>query len=520
MVVLLAFWRACWDPNAVANIPGWLQRICHLTGSVVFDDPSLALRIQLSRWMVITTAATGAWIAILNRRRLWNAIGALVNQESDPINLAIFRIVVFWQIYNLCYFDFISLIASLPVGLQYPPQTALPRIGPWAHASIWPVHTVPPAVIAGAGTVMKWAAVAGAIGLFSRLSAAIVSFLFLFDWGRLQWYGKVDHHHHLLWFAILLAVSPCGDALSVDWLIARLRGKNPPVRGRQYGMPLAFAMILMGVIYLFPGLWKICRSGLDWALSDSPKLMMYQEWRAYGNWLPWFRLDQHPWLYHVGALSVILFELSFLFLLLGRRTRLLAGAMGLSFHMMTYLTLNIEFETLRNCYVVFVDWGRLLRRRAAPAMASPPGWRPLTATAVAGTLLVVGNLWAGATRAMDGWPLACYPPFDGLSETYSRALRMEVTTSSGEHRVIVPDEYRTVFRNRWNNLLQRIISSRNQQERRDKLQLVWQVLARTDPAMADVRHVRFYTVRSFVDPSHWRDEPDDPQFLYEADIAP
>lgn len=522
-LVLVLIWRACWNPAVVQNLPHWFLRIASLTGSVLYEDPGLAVRIQLSRLMVIATAAVGVWIAVLEKPRLVNAIRSLICQESDPLNLAIFRIVVFWQIYQICDFDFIIRIASLPTGLQYPPQSGIPPVGFLAHFAHWPLHTISPAVLGPSGVVMKYAALTAAFGLFSRTSAAVVSLIFLIFWSRLQWYGKVDHLHHLLWFALLLAVSPSGDALSVDRIIARARGYRTPAPGRQYGAPLAFAMILMGVVYFFPGLWKICRSGLDWSLSDSPRLMMQEQWRLYGDWLPAFRYDQHPWLYHVGALGVQLFELSFLFLLLGRWTRLLAGVMGLSFHLMTSVTLNIGFESLRDCYVVFVDWASVLRklyRTRLPIAAPTAAIHPLRGTVTIGALLVAGNLWAGAIRAMDGWPFACYPPFDGLSQPFYRTLRMDVTMSDGATRVIVPDEYRTIFRNRWNNLLQRILDTRDEDDRRARLRLVWTTLARTDPVIGSAHHVRFYSVRSFVDPSHWSKEPDDPQFLYEADLVP
>jgi vitamin K-dependent gamma-carboxylase-like protein len=531
-VALLAAWHAALHPGAIHELPSWFLRIARLTGTVVYDDPALAIRIQITRLVLIATAAAGTMIALLERRRLVRAITTLVNQKSDPLNLAIFRIVVFWQIYNIADVDFIARYAAFPTGLQYPPQTGLPRAGPLAAWALWPLHTVSPSVIAFGVAAMKGAAITAAVGLFSRTSAALVCFLFLFAWGRLQWYGKVDHQHHLLWFAALLAVSPCGDVLSLDALIARLRklhkGRaHPPTPSRRYGMPLAFSMILIGIIYLFPGLWKASRSGLDWALSDNPKLLMQQEWRMYGDWLPILRFDEHAWLYHAGALGVLLFEMSFVFLLLGNRTRLIAALLGLGFHLNTNLTLNIPFATLRNCYVVFVDWCGLLRRmrlfppnlhRVPAAGPDPPDVFP-TATAMVGTLLIAGNLWAGAIRAMDGWPVACYPPFDGLAQPYTRNLRMVVMLKDNTNRFIMPDEYRNIFGNRWNNLLQRILTDREEQ-RRLRLQLVWQVISRTEAWPSDARYVRFYSVRRSLDPAHWRDEPDEPQLLYETAVGP
>ena len=536
-LVLLAAWHAAFRPTAVQEFPGWFLRIAGSTGSVVYDDPPLVLRVQITRLILIATAAAGAAIAIGERRRLVRAIGELVNQKRDPLDLAVFRIVVFWQIYHLAAIDLIVGYASLPAGLQFPPETALPRWGPlaaWAH---WPLHTVSPRAIAVGLGIMKGAAVTAALGFFSRTSAAIVALLFLLAWGRLQWYGKVDHQHHLFWFAMLLALAPCGDALSLDALAARLRRERsrnagPAGPSPRYGRPLAFAMILMGVIYLFPGLWKACRSGLDWALTDNPRLLMQRDWRLAGDWQPLLRFDEYPILYRAGALGALLFELTFLFLLLGRKTRPVAGVLGFGFHLVTYLTLNIPFTTLRNSYVVFVDWRGLLRRvryRGHPPAMPPareevrPGRAPYEtlplATAMVGTLLVGGNLWAGAIRAMDGWPLACYPPFDGLTEPYVRTLRLTVTLDDGSQRVVDPDDYRATIRGQWSNILQRNLGTRPE-ERERRLPLVWQVIGRTEAWAADARHVRFYSVRRPVDRAHWGEEPDDPLLLYETSIEP
>jgi hypothetical protein len=112
------------------------------TGGVVYDDPDLALRIRLSRLMVLETAAIGVWLAIAERRRFAQAIRSLIYQRGNALNLAIFRIVVFRQIYDACYFDFIARIAALPSGLQYPPQTGIPPRGAFARFAVWPSHDV------------------------------------------------------------------------------------------------------------------------------------------------------------------------------------------------------------------------------------------------------------------------------------------------------------------------------------------------------------------------------------------
>ena len=61
-----------------------------------------------------------------------------------------------------------------------------------------------------------------------------------------------------------------------------------------------------------------------------------------------------------GALFAVVFEFGLPLALLWRPTRAIWGAMGLAFHNLTNLLMNISFITLQVMYVMFVDWQRLL----------------------------------------------------------------------------------------------------------------------------------------------------------------
>jgi hypothetical protein len=409
-----------------------------------------------------------------------------------------------------------------------------------------------------AGKVMVAACVTGILGIFSRTSLLVVAVTIFYGWGTIQWYGKIDHHHHVLWFALVLAASPCGDALSVDALVRawrrRRRGaKEPPLQeDLAYGLPLHVCMLLMGVLYFFPGFWKIWRSGFDWFLGDNPFNQTYIKWHMLGRWLPPFRIDEYPLLMHAGALATILFELSFIFLIFGPTTRILAGLAGVTFHTSLNVFMRHGFETLRNCYVIFVDWHGSCdgfanelsprARAAAPtradspaplaaARASPPApterMRALLAllterrvrpVALVGGALVAANVWAGAMRMMDAWPIACYPLFDGLiGESYT-TLQIKMVADDGTERMLDPYDYRDTFRDRWTHLLARILEVKDENRRRELLRLVWDVMAREDPSLASNRHVRFYTVRSWIRPDQWDRPPGDPELIYEVTL--
>src|SRR5262249_47636392 len=123
-----------------------------------------------------------------------------------------------------------------------------------------------------------------------------------------------------------------------------------------------FVWLLMGVIYFFAGMWKLWSGGIDWALSDNLRFMMYEQWTQLGGWTPFFRIDHYPVIYRGAALGTVLFETSFIFLLFSRRLRMLSVVGGVTFHTMTDVFMRISFASLVKCYVAFFDWYAIARR--------------------------------------------------------------------------------------------------------------------------------------------------------------
>ena len=50
----------------------------------------------------------------------------------------------------------------------------------------------------------------GMVGLFTRTSALFTTVLSFYVLGIPQFYGKVNHYHHLLWFAGILRQADAG----------------------------------------------------------------------------------------------------------------------------------------------------------------------------------------------------------------------------------------------------------------------------------------------------------------------
>ena len=279
-------------------------------------------------------------------------------EEGDPVNLAVFRIVFFTTI--------LAMYAAGPSVLWF---SSLPRqllIAPVGIGWLLPFLPINQTVAYIASVLFVVCCCTGLIGLFSRTSAFLVVLLGFFVLGIPQFFGKVDHFHHFLWFGGILAASRAGDALSIDACIAAWKkakgGLLYTLRpARVYALPLRFVWLLIGIIYLFPGLWKVWQCGFAWALSDNIKFQMYTKWLEMSGWSPLFRLDHYPILYKFGGLATIGFEVSFIFLVLFKKLRPVAAILGLGFHQATDLFMGISFIGLFVFYLTFIDWASLFR---------------------------------------------------------------------------------------------------------------------------------------------------------------
>ena len=142
------------------------------------------------------------------------------------INLAVFRIVTGVILATSQDLRAALAVAGLPAALRTPPE----RLGWWMTAL-----PVSPLGVHIAVAVCVGAALLAAIGLWTRPALAVAMATALYALGVSQLGGAVWHCHHLVWFSALLAVSPCGDALSVDcWRAAR---RHP--RGQMTAWPFA-----------------------------------------------------------------------------------------------------------------------------------------------------------------------------------------------------------------------------------------------------------------------------------------
>ena len=298
----------------------------------------------------------GLALAALALTRGHERLAAFFGARTSPLNLAVFRIVLFSQV--------LVFGPRLAIELSHMPESAL--VPPPGWSRVLEILPPTPMLVEGLFRLFQLFCLASLLGLFTRAATVGATVLGLYVMGVPQFFGKIDHYHALWWFMLLLAASPSGRALSLDAVLrARSPGEADTAPGREYALPLRFVWLLIGLIYFFPGFWKFVISGTEWALSDNLKYKMYAKWFELGGWEPLFRLDRYPLLYKGGGLLTMVFEMGFVFALFCRPLRILFILGGVIFYLNNVLFLNIHFTHLMFTYVAFFDWRRLFRRLGA-----------------------------------------------------------------------------------------------------------------------------------------------------------
>ena len=125
--------------------------------------------------------------------------------------------------------------------------------------------------------IWKLAVIGSFVGFLTRMSTLVAFVLGVYVLGLPSNFGKVGHGEPVLIFTMLiLAVSRCGDALSVDAMIRSWRGKPAPPASGEYTWPIRAAWILLSIIFAAAGATKLIRSGFAWITSDNLQLLLLQ----------------------------------------------------------------------------------------------------------------------------------------------------------------------------------------------------------------------------------------------------
>jgi predicted DCC family thiol-disulfide oxidoreductase YuxK len=317
-------------------------------------------------------------MAIFNRMRsavlrAWKGDETITTPRGWCVNLAIFRIAF------LCF-------GVMPQALNFLSWTekVLPGIssGMWVPVSFYrllPIGLLQNVPLARALAVSDIILIClGIVGLYTRWSIGLATLVSLYGFGLVQNLGKIDHFHDVIWFMALLAAGPSEYCFSVDAL--RRAVKNADEGNVEPSFPpstalwtLRYIWLMMGTLYLGTGIAKLQSALTDhWAGSANLRNIMWRKWLELYWYNPHFgkliRADSLPaWILGILGVSVIIFELGFIFAVFSRRVRPAWGLWGLAFHVGNGFVLKIWFTDLLPAYVALFDWvaiGRALSRRA------------------------------------------------------------------------------------------------------------------------------------------------------------
>ena len=275
-------------------------------------------------------------------------------------------------------------------------------------------------------------------GIKTKWSILIFSISLFYLFAIPNFYGKVNHNHHILWFALILGFGRSGDTLSFDRWISNKKGKPDNKSQVNYSQPFIILWTLIGIIYFFPGFWKVWNTGFDWALSDNMRDQLHLKWFQLGDWLPIFRLDQHPILYKSTGLFTIYFELLFLPFILFKRTRRVAIISGLIFHLGTLIFMNIFFVILVLGYSTFIPWSKIFKKTGPNDTTK---FSTNLQLKYIGGFLIIGNIIFGIAQ-INSWPLTCYPTFASIaSPVQSEIVIIDGRTDKPLDKEILRDQF-------------------------------------------------------------------------------
>lgn len=352
------------------------------------------------------------------------------------------------------------------------------------------------------------------IGLFTRLSILITILLSLYVLGIPQFFGKVYHYHHLIWFSTILLFSQCSDRLSVDFYLklSKLKEKGTTnLVSITYALPIRFVWLLLGIIYFFPGFWKLCDCGCDWFLTDNVKNHLYQSWTRIESFTPIFRIDNYPFLYKSFGLITILFEISFIFLILSPKLRKFAIVGGILFHLSTYVFMGVSFWYLLACYTSFIDFPKSFVAKLQSKNVNNLNQLVI----VVGSLLLIFNTICGIHK-IESWPFSNYPTFSFIQSPIKDSILITTINRNGsEKEVDVRQIIKKFDSARWDMLLRRLAKINDKEKIQSLCKAIWELIVLETKNMPSINSIRFYKIKISIVPEEKYKNPIKKTLLYE-----
>ena len=218
-----------------------------------------------------------------------------------------------------------------------------------------------------AQTIFKVALLLGCVGLFTRVSMWVAFACGFFLLGLSTGFGKVSHSEPAcVWMLLILAMSRCGDAWSLDRALFR-RGEARKAWSGEYRWPLRMVWVVMALVFGLAGWSKLIEAGPRWMHPDSFTPLMLSHYyendppTELGLRLAWFR----PFVW-AGSVSTLVGECLFPLALVSRRARLVLVPLMFGMQLNITALFGVYFWAFLPGYAFWVPWGWLLYDRRVP----------------------------------------------------------------------------------------------------------------------------------------------------------
>jgi hypothetical protein len=429
--------------------------------------------------------------------RYWFAEGGRYTVAILRVAIAASVLLSLWRLWGL------SQLAA-PAEVYRP-------VGVWMALG----ETPPPALLVDALWALAWGGTAAmGVGLCARAATAVsfaasVSLAALSFSGSLAW----SHQYNVVFVAQLaLLGARSGDALSLDALLRRWRGRPPRDVPRGYEWSVRLVLLAVSMMFVGAALHKI-GSGqftLRWALSDNLRHQLLVRFDLTGIERPelveWLLAE--AWRYRTAAVLNLVSQLApaLAIFYAGRpAVRAIGGVffvlevLGLGFVVALW---NLHWLPLA---AVYVDWDRLIAWTArAPAPAPAPEALPPRRVRIFVIAFVVYevalSLIPKIDQKLNTFPFSSFPMFSSIraARPYEEHLPYAV---AGDHYEAIADRPIDPAIQRWLDY-----QNRNLHTVRDPARLrarLTAVLARAQARYpgAGIRGLRHH-VALFVAPAH------------------
>lgn len=225
-----------------------------------------------------------------------------------------------------------------------------------------------PGVLAALEAAWAAALVLACIGLRTRLACWIAFLIGFYLLGLPQSMGKIHHFDGIVVTTLaILALSRCGDALSVDAWLRRRRGLPPaPERSAEYAWPVRLIQVALSLVFFAAGFAKVVVGGIDWIASDNFRWILIRTWHFGPDARPWTDLAlfivRHDSLVHTLAALTVVIELAYPLALFSRRLAAIMVPAGVLLLLGIRAIMGPAFGTLVACHVFWVPWEHVVER--------------------------------------------------------------------------------------------------------------------------------------------------------------